>query len=68
MRTVEKKKGGELYNSLLKHCKKQYKDIETIQKAYAEDGKIFGIDYIDKNGMSCISSGTAYADKVIIFI
>lgn len=68
MNIVERKIGGKLYNGLYEFSKQQFSDIDTIIAAYSEThGKIFGIDYIRKDGIISLCPGTAVATKKFIF-
>ena len=68
MELVEKKIGGKFYNRLYEFSKQQFSDIDTIIAAYSETpGKIFGIDYMRKDGIKSYCSGTAVANKKFIF-
>jgi len=61
------KKEGKLYNRLLEHSLKQYKDLKEIQTAYIVENKVFGIDYISTNGIYCICSNTYKAQIIVNF-
>jgi hypothetical protein len=67
MNTATQKTNGKLYQSLLAHCQKQYKDIQVIEKAYMLNGQVFGIDYTSTSGQTKIACATYKADKVIYF-
>jgi hypothetical protein len=56
-----------LYTKLFTHCQKQYKNIAAIHKAYIINGQVYAIDYVNTNGINCISSNTAIAEKIISF-
>lgn len=67
MTTATLSKTSKMYTRLFDHCQKQYKNIKEIQKAYIQNGQVFGIEYITTCGILSIPSGTYDADKVVTF-
>jgi hypothetical protein len=67
MTTTTASKNGKLYNGLLAHCHKQYRNISEITTAYIRDGKIYGIDYVNTSGVYCLACNTAISEKAIDF-
>lgn len=65
MKTLSK--NGQMYSKLFSHCQKQYKNIESILTAYIENGQVYAIDYISKDGVNHIASNTAIAENIINF-
>lgn len=67
MNTEVKSIKSKTYTRLFNHANKQYKNIGVIEKAFLVENKIYAIDYISIDGLSCIACNTAIADKVISF-
>jgi hypothetical protein len=63
----KQRKEGKLYQKLFDHCIKQYKDLKEIRTAYIVENKVFGIDYISKNGTRFYASNTYKAELIIHF-
>jgi len=67
METSTKIKNGKTYQACVAQLKKQYKGLETLVAVYIEGSTVLGCDYINKDGLNCIASGTAYATKKVEF-
>jgi len=61
------KKSEKIYDKLLSHFNKQYKNVASIQRVYINDGKVFAGDFTQTDGTISLASGSLGSDKVVEF-
>lgn len=67
MKTHNLSINSKTYKALFDHCQKQYKNIQTIERAYLIGKQVFGIDYMSTSGINQICTETFKADSIINF-
>jgi hypothetical protein len=68
MKTYEINRENKFCLNLYNHAKTQHIDMAILVAAYAENGQVFGVDYINKEGRLSRCSGTASADTKYLFV